>query len=83
MKLLSVLAVTHDARAGNTNCERSFVNKATGEKQKQNKKNKKTKTSTHGAELGHFQNDAMLTDAAEATIRDNNITFDLFQYSNN
>ena len=34
MKLLSVLAVTHDARAGNKNCERSFVNKATGKKKK-------------------------------------------------
>ena len=33
---------------------------------------------THGAELGHFQNDTMLTDTTEATIHDNDITFDLF-----
>ena len=79
MKLLIVLAVTHDARAGNKNCERSCVNKATG---KNKNKTKKTPVCPHGAELDHFQNDPMLTEAAEATIRDN-ITFDLFQYSNN
>lgn len=39
-------------------------------------------SSTHGTELGHFQNDHMLTKAAEATIRKDDIPFDLFHYSN-
>ena len=33
-------------------------------------------------ELGHFQNDPMLTEVAEATIFDNDIILDLFWFSN-
>ena len=34
-------------------------------------------------ELGQFQNHAVLAEVAEATIRDSEMTFDLFQYLNN
>ena len=34
---------------------------------------------THNTELGHFENDLMQTEAAEATICDYNNTFNLFQ----
>ena len=35
---------------------------------------------THGIELGHFQNDPILTEMAGATIHNTDIIFDLFQY---
>ena len=35
---------------------------------------------TAGAELGHFQCDRTLTEAVEATVRDNGIAFDSFLY---
>ena len=35
---------------------------------------------TAGAELGQFQRDRTLTEAVEATVRDNGIAFDSFQY---
>ena len=35
----------------------------------------------HGTKLGQFQNDPMLTQVADAAVRDN-IDFGLFQYSN-
>jgi len=38
---------------------------------------------THSTKLGHFQKDPMLTEAAQATINDNHITFHLFQYFKN
>lgn len=38
---------------------------------------------THGTEVAHVQNGPMLTEMAVATISDNCITFDLFQYLNN
>lgn len=38
---------------------------------------------THGTELCHSENNPMLTDAAEATIHDMIVIFDLFHYSNN
>ena len=38
---------------------------------------------THSNELGQFQNHPVLTKVVEATIRDSEITVDLFQYLNN
>ena len=37
---------------------------------------------THGTEVGHFQNDPMLSEVAESTIFDNDIILDLFWFSN-